>query len=542
MNLTPVQQQIVDTPGNLIVRASAGTGKTHTMVAKIATEIEHNHTHKSIAAITFTIKAAQEIKDRLTIDSSRHFIGTNNSFVIEEIIKPFLKDVYGAEFEVDMSTDYSIRIDTFEAGLDKVKREQVLCSYTDSKKNFVFDLALDVIMKSSACRLYLQAKYFKIYIDEYQDCDKSMHMLFMYICDTLGIDTFVVGDEKQSIYIWRGAYPEAFKSIWNKPNFHKVFMGDNFRSCQQIQNYSNLLCEETRGLYNPTESLGNIIWITPKQQEWPSEVLQYIDPQKRTALLRFRNADAENGASELSSAGNNFVFIPQLPIADITTETAWLYTAIAKYMVLPEYSVYDLISEIPAEGNSGKKSTATIKRTLEAIANAENQTVFDTTVNSLCDYLGYETRPEHLNKLFSTVSNKKYHVAFNTDIYQNIAITFHSSKGLEFDQVILFAGDYNLSDMSGIYNHYVAVTRAKIKTLVLYDKRFPSVFVDEFLHPEKVSEESYVKHPNANKRWTRSADQFLLKLHREGKSVKYIATKMGRSQTSIVMRLNKLNQ
>lgn len=253
----------------------------------------------------------------------------------------------------------------------------------------------------------------------------------------------------------------------------------HFRSCQQIQNYSNLLCEETRGLYNPTESLGNIIWITPKQQEWPSEVLQYIDPQKRTALLRFRNADAENGASELSSAGNNFVFIPQLPIADITTETAWLYTAIAKYMVLPEYSVYDLISEIPAEGNSGKKSTATIKRTLEAIANAENQTVFDTTVNSLCDYLGYETRPEHLNKLFSTVSNKKYHVAFNTDIYQNIAITFHSSKGLEFDQVILFAGDYNLSDMSGIYNHYVAVTRAKEKVVIVkcsdyYANRFES--------------------------------------------------------------------
>ena len=59
---------------------------------------------------------------------------------------------------------------------------------------------------------------------------------------------------------------------------------------------------------------------------------------------------------------------------------------------------------------------------------------------------------------------------------------------------------------------------------------------------EKVSEESYVKHPNANKRWTRRADQFLLELHNEGKSVKYIAAKMGRSQTSIVMRLNKLTQ
>ena len=68
MSLTSVQQQIIDTPGNLIVRASAVTGKTHTMVAKIAAEIDRNHSHKAIAAITFTIKAAQEIKDRLQID------------------------------------------------------------------------------------------------------------------------------------------------------------------------------------------------------------------------------------------------------------------------------------------------------------------------------------------------------------------------------------------------------------------------------------------------------------------------------------------
>ena len=87
---------------------------------------------------------------------------------------------------------------------------------------------------------------------------------------------------------------------------------------------------------------------------------------------------------------------------------------------------------------------------------------------------------------------------------------------------------------------YVAITRAKIQTIVLYDQRFPSVFVNEFLHPEKATEESYAKHPNANKKWTRAADNFLLQLHREGKSIKYIAEKMGRSQTSIVMRLGKL--
>lgn len=142
-------------------------------------------------------------------------------------------------------------------------------------------------------------------------------------------------------------------------------------------------------------------------------------------------------------------------------------------------------------------------------------------------------------------------------------LTVHKSKGLEADYVIILQCnkdtygfpsmvsddpvlDYVLtkSDQNPYGEErrlfYVAITRAKIKTYVLYDRRFPSVFVDEFLHPEKVTEESYAKHPNANKKWTRNADKFLLTLYHEGKSIKYIAEKMGRSQTSIVMRIGKL--
>lgn len=142
-------------------------------------------------------------------------------------------------------------------------------------------------------------------------------------------------------------------------------------------------------------------------------------------------------------------------------------------------------------------------------------------------------------------------------------LTVHKSKGLEADYVIILQCNkdtYGFPSMVSddpVLNYvltksdqypygeerrlfYVAITRAKIKTYVLYDRRFPSVFVDEFLHPEKVTEESYVKHPNANKKWTRSADKFLLTLYHEGKSIKYIAEKMGRSQTSIVMRIGKL--
>lgn len=100
MTLSISQNEIVSSKGNMIVSASAGTGKTYTMVSKIAYELEQNHTHKVIAAITFTIKAAKEIKNRLKIDTTDHFIGTNNSFVIEEIIKPFIRDVYGLEYNL----------------------------------------------------------------------------------------------------------------------------------------------------------------------------------------------------------------------------------------------------------------------------------------------------------------------------------------------------------------------------------------------------------------------------------------------------------
>lgn len=469
--LSPVQKEIVEQPGNLIVRASAGTGKTHTMVSKIMYDIEHQHTYKAVAAITFTIKAANEIKERLAIDTTSHFIGTNNSFAIEEIIKPFMKDVFGKTYKMDMNTDYSMKVNTFAEGLTKIKSEQTLCSYTNSKENFIFQLALDILKKSKACKLYLKAKYFKIYVDEYQDCDKDMHALFMYICEILKIDTFVVGDEKQSIYMWRGAYPKAFIGIWNRQDFSKKFMRDNFRSCKQIQNYSNLLCNETRDLYNPIKDLSAILMICATATNWVSSVAPYLDPNKKCALLRYSNANAELGAKELTDGNLEFTYIPQTPIADITTESAWLYNAVAKYFILAKYSVYDFRDEIPNEVVGNKRILNYIKKvlgTLDEYIKQDDAESFSKQIEIMADYFGYESRKDHCKRLYKTISDERFHPAFNIDGLNRIAITFHSSKGLEFDQVILFVSDYRLSNKQEIYNHYVAATRAKSRLIMVY--------------------------------------------------------------------------
>lgn len=469
--LSPIQKEIVEQPGNLIVRASAGTGKTHTMVSKIVYDIEHQHTHKMVAAITFTIKAANEIKERLTIDTTSHFIGTNNSFAIEEIIKPFMKDVFGKAYKFDMSTDYSVKVNTFAEGLAKIREEQILCSYVNNKENFIFQLALDILKKSKACQLYLQAKYFKVYVDEYQDCDKDMHALFMYICETLNIDTFVVGDEKQSIYMWRGAYPKAFMEIWDRKDFIKKFMRDNFRSCQQIQNYSNLLCNETRDLYTPVKDLSSVIMICATSDNWVTSVIPYLDSNKKCALLRYSNANAEEGAKCLTDGDMEFTYIPQTPIADITTEAAWLYNAVAKFFILPKYSAYDFRDEIPNEVVGNKRILNYIKKTLSVLDECikqEDTSGFEKQIGLMATYLGYEIKSDHCDKLYRTICDKRYHPAFDIEGLKRIAITFHSSKGVEFDQVILFVSDYRLSSDQEIYNHYVAATRAKSKLIMVY--------------------------------------------------------------------------
>ena len=471
--LSDIQKEIVEQPGNLIVRASAGTGKTHTMVSKIAYDIDHQHTHKAMAAITFTIKAANEIKERLTIDTNNHFIGTNNSFAIEEIIKPFMKDVFGMEYKKDMSTDYSVRVKNYEEGLKKIKNQQILCSYTNNRENFIFQLALDILKKSKACRLYLQAKYFKIYLDEYQDCDKDMHALFMFICENLHIDTFVVGDEKQSIYMWRGAYPQAFMDIWERNDFHKKFMRENFRSCKQIQNYSNLLCAETRDLYEPMDDLSPVVMICTTERNWISSVIPYLDKNKKSALLRFSNANAEAGAKELTENNIEFTYIPQTPISDISTEAAWIYNAIAKYFILPKYSVYDFRDEIPNEDEGNKSILKYIRSTLNKIDESiklDDFVAFSKQIEILGEYLGYDIKEEHCDRLYKTICDEKYYPAFNLDELKRIAITFHSSKGLEFEQIILFVSDYTLSRESDIYNYYVATTRAKSKLIMIYIK------------------------------------------------------------------------
>lgn len=469
MKLSEEQQEIIDTPGNIIVSASAGTGKTHTLVSKITKDLQENNTHKVIAAITFTVKAAKEIKKRMRVDTTSSFIGTNNRFAISEVIKPFARDVFNPKLKIK-GVDYSIKHKTFNECLDYLKSQGIVGVYADTKRDFIFELALYIVKSSLACQLYLKSKYFKLYIDEYQDCDKEMHNFFMYICKKLKIQLFIVGDEKQSIYVWRGAYPEAMNEIRKSNDFSKKKLRKNFRSCQQIQNYSNLLMSATSNLYSPCRNKNSIILMSALSDDWADKVKQYLNLNAKCALLRHSNKDAKNDALELNNMGMDFTYIPKLPISEISTNVKWLYNAIAQYFIFSEYSIYDLIDDIPEKYIDDKEIIGSLQNKLKILKESllDNFELASSTMENIASSLGYVTELKHIELLRKTVSEKRQStLAFRMNELPHVATTVHSSKGLEYDQVIIFANDYDLDNENDVYNHYVAVTRAISKLIII---------------------------------------------------------------------------
>ena len=483
ISLSAKQTEIVKHDGNIVVSASAGTGKTRTMVSKIVYDLERNKSHKVVAAITFTIKATEEIRERLVVDASQNFIGTNNTFAIEEVIKPFMKDVYGEDYNIDFDTDYTngdYKFLEFDEGMELMKNNGTIYSYKQSvNKSFVFELALDIVKKSKTCRLFLTSKYLGLYIDEYQDCDGEMHSFFLYLCEKLGLRTFIVGDDKQSIYRWRGARPELFISVTNNNNFQHFILTENHRSPMSIQNYSNLLFSNTASLYQQTENKGEIIVIRKDITDWANTVCSFIDSSKSVALLRSANSNTRNskggakeGADTLSQHGLNVVFIPEAPVEQITTTAAWIYMATARYILLDSYTEYDFIQQVPSEGEMEKKTVNAVKKRLDKVKlNKDNYEGFKTSFTTLLAFFNHAIPDDaHMQKLLDTINDPQYIVSIDEELPLHLSMTLYKSKGLEFEQVIIFFEDYAHAgniDASHLNSHYVASTRAKSKLILV---------------------------------------------------------------------------
>jgi len=476
-----VRDEVLEVQSNIVISASAGTGKTYTIIERILRDIQKNNAYKVYAAITFTRKATKEIKTRIGLNIGNGFIGTNDSFVMQEIIQPFIRDAYGEEYNKKLTPDYSNEraTDSYNELLEIIKKseEGYVCKYSDFKKNFGFELALNILKKSYVCRRYMKSKYFRIYVDEYQDCDKDMHKFFTYLSDTLKIPLFIVGDTKQSIYEWRGGYPKGFEDlIKDESNFKSFRLSHNFRSNIQIQNYSNIFMDDVREYYTPCEILNEIQYLkysNIKEDEVLKLIRSWCNEEKTIALLVKVNSFGEEYANYLKQNNINMTYIPHSPLDNSGLESnhVWVARCIATYLLQKNYSEYDFFDEIPMPESYDFKRLKKLLQNIKNNVSKDNEKYFKKYCREVYEYLvdtiDEERYTKEIEKLLESIRDNKYLSTYNQHLYKHIITTIHSSKGLQYDQVIIISSDYFHYNKFDEQLHYVAVSRPKEKLLIL---------------------------------------------------------------------------
>ncbi|MBB6213950.1 DNA helicase-2/ATP-dependent DNA helicase PcrA [Anaerosolibacter carboniphilus] len=299
------------TEGPLLILAGAGSGKTRVLTHRIAHLIENLGVYPgNILAITFTNKAAKEMKDRVETLLGRAtdiWVSTFHSACVKILRRDIDKIGYTRDFTIydasdqqtlikDCLKELNINEDTFSVSMVQGKigdakdrlmtPKRFLQEYIGDfqmatvgqiyelyqkklKKNNALDFddlifkTVEVFVNNPDILSYYQNKFKYIMVDEYQDTNQAQYKLVNLLAKKHQ-NLCVVGDDDQSIYSWRGA------DIRNILNFEDDFpdamvikLEQNYRSTQKILDAANCVIRNNMGRKNKVlwtdNKTGNII-------------------------------------------------------------------------------------------------------------------------------------------------------------------------------------------------------------------------------------------------------------------------------------------
>ncbi|KGE78545.1 DNA helicase Rep [Halomonas sp. ND22Bw] len=329
--LNPRQQEAVRAiDGPCLVLAGAGSGKTSVITTKIAYLVQEcGMSARRIAAVTFTNKAAREMKERvgsmlqgrqghgLTV-STFHTLGLNIirgelkalgykpgfSLFDPEDAKALLRDLMNKDAQVDAD-----QINQVQAAISNWKNDLVLpgqaLSHADSEDELFaarvyeayvrhlkaynavdFDdlilLPVTLLRDDPEALSRWRKRIHYMLVDEYQDTNVSQYQLVQLLMAERQTFT-VVGDDDQSIYAWRGARPENLVTLGEDfPRLNVIKLEQNYRSTGTILRAANTLIANNPHVYEKT------LWSDMGQGE-----------AIRVVVNRHEEAEAERVASEI---------------------------------------------------------------------------------------------------------------------------------------------------------------------------------------------------------------------------------------------------
>ena len=291
--MNPQQKEaILTTEGPLLVMAGAGSGKTRVLTHRIAYLMSEKQVSPyNILAITFTNKAAREMKERVEkligergkdvwistfhsmcvriLRRDIDLIGYDLNFgilddadqlsVIKTVMedlnldpkrqspKYFLSQISNAKNELKTPSDLNKEFENEDVIRVYEKYQQTLFKNNRVDFDDLLMLTVHLFEKHPEVLSFYQNKFQYIHIDEYQDTNHAQYKIVTLLAEKFR-NICVVGDSDQSIYSWRGANIENILSFESDyPDASVVLLEQNYRSKQMIQNAANDVIKNNSG-------------------------------------------------------------------------------------------------------------------------------------------------------------------------------------------------------------------------------------------------------------------------------------------------------
>ena len=344
--------------GPLLILAGAGSGKTKALTTRIAYLIkEYNVDPSNILAITFTNKAAREMKERIEkligttnlqastfhsfgvkiLRENYEKLGYKNNFVIMDsddsltLVKKILKDLgydpkrfspYMIRNKISNNKSEFILPDEYKSFVHseendiiyKVYKKYQEILYKNNSMDFDDLLILPIKLFNEYPDVldYYREKYKYIMVDEYQDTNRAQYLLIKMLAAKYR-NIACIGDNDQSIYMFRGA---NYKNILNFENDYKdakiIMLEQNYRSTKNILNAANSVIKNNKlrkdknlwsdkevgekiSIYKAYDEIDEVFYIIRKIKELLSSGASYSD----IAILYRTNAQSRVFEQEL---------------------------------------------------------------------------------------------------------------------------------------------------------------------------------------------------------------------------------------------------
>lgn len=349
IQLNPQQQEAVQTcRGPVLLLAVPGSGKTTVLITRLGYLIYGMGVDPwNILTVTYTVAAARDMKNRFFQKFGGSFSSTANFSTIhafcagviryyEQVrqVKAFslisgeitqncilrkLIQAQNGQYPADITVREvaskitycknqmlqreeieNIRLD----GMDFPKLFYAYESHKRRQKQMDFDDQLEysrrILRKNPDILAYFRERYQYIQVDEAQDTSKIQHIILQMLINK-GQNIFMVGDEDQSIYGFRAAYPEALLTFGKVyPQAKILYMEKNYRSVPQIVEKAGHFIEINRKRYEKRMTASrkaeigipmHIIEFSDGRQQYGWLLQEAINGQEQTAVL-YRNHDS----------------------------------------------------------------------------------------------------------------------------------------------------------------------------------------------------------------------------------------------------------